>query len=252
MTTTWTSTRMDSGESISAWRTIGRGIALSPELKEGFWGTLFLALLATLGRVVVPIAVQQTLDRGLNAPGGPDTDFMAVMALVAALAIVLTSGASFLMTSRLFASAEKGLATLRIKAFRHVHDLPLLTQSTERRGALVARVTSDVDQVSQFLIFGGIIAIVSVGQIAVATVIMAIYSWQLTIVVWLCFAPLFLSLRYFQRKLSEAYGVVRRQVGALLSAVSEPVVGAPVVRSYAIEGRTQDRIDTAIDRHKAA
>jgi ATP-binding cassette, subfamily B, bacterial len=252
MTTTWTSTRMDSGESISAWRTIGRGIALSPELKEGFWGTLFLALLATLGRVVVPIAVQQTLDRGLNAPGGPDTDFMAAMALVAALAIVLTSGASFLMTSRLFASAEKGLATLRIKAFRHVHDLPLLTQSTERRGALVARVTSDVDQVSQFLIFGGIIAIVSVGQIAVATVIMAIYSWQLTIVVWLCFAPLFLSLRYFQRKLSEAYGVVRRQVGALLSAVSEPVVGAPVVRSYAIEGRTQDRIDTAIDRHKAA
>jgi ATP-binding cassette, subfamily B, bacterial len=250
--TTFMSTRMDSGESISAWRTIGRGVALSPELKEGFWGTLLLALLATMGRVVVPIAVQQTLDRGLNAPGGPDTDFMVAMALLAALAIVVTSGASFLMTSRLFASAEKGLATLRIKAFRHVHDLPLLTQSTERRGALVARVTSDVDQVSQFLIFGGIIAIVSVGQIAVATVIMAIYSWQLTIVVWLCFAPLFLSLRYFQRKLSEAYGVVRRQVGALLSAVSEPVVGAPVVRSYAIEARTQDRIDRAIDRHRAA
>jgi ATP-binding cassette, subfamily B, bacterial len=252
MTATATSTRMDSGESMSAWRTIGRGVALSPELKEGFWGTLFLALLATLGRVVVPIAVQQTLDRGLDAPGGPDTDFMVTMALVAALAIVVTSGASFLMTSRLFASAERGLATLRIKAFRHVHDLPLLTQSTERRGALVARVTSDVDQVSQFLIFGGIIAIVSVGQIAMATVIMAVYSWQLTIVVWLCFAPLFLSLRYFQRKLSEAYGVVRRQVGALLSAVSEPVVGAPVVRSYAIEARTQDRIDQAIDRHRAA
>ena len=55
------------------------------------------------------------------------------------------------MTYRLFTSAERGLATLRIKAFRHVHDLPLLTQNTERRGALVSRVTSDVDQVSQFL-----------------------------------------------------------------------------------------------------
>ena len=252
MTVLPTSTTMDSGESISAWRTIGRGIELSPELKEGFWGTLALAVLATLGRVVVPVAVQQTLDRGLNASGGPDTQFMTTMALVAALAIVVTSVASFLMTSRLFASAERGLATLRIKAFRHVHDLPLLTQNTERRGALVARVTSDVDQVSQFLIFGGIIAVVSVGQIAVATVIMAIYSWQLTIVVWLCFAPLFLSLRYFQRKLSEAYGVVRRQVGVMLSAVSEPVVGAAVVRSYAIEARTQERIDQAVDRHKAA
>lgn len=253
MSTATTSTAMDTGESMKAWRTIARGIELSPELKAGFWGTLFFAVVATLGRVVVPIAVQQTLDRGLNGPdGGPDTGFMTLMVVLAAVAIVVTAASSYLMTSRLFAAAETGLATLRIKAFRHVHDLPLLTQNTERRGALVARVTSDVDQVSQFLIFGGIIAVVSVGQILVATVIMAWYSWQLTIVVWLCFAPLFLSLRFFQRRLSEAYGVVRRQVGAMLSAVSEPVVGAAVVRSYAIEDRTQRRIDTAIDRHKAA
>ena len=243
---------MSTGESISAWRTIARGVDFSPELKEGIWLTGFFAVLATLGRVVVPIAVQQTLDRGLNGPGGPDTAFMTKMAVLAGVAIVVTSGASYLMTSRLFATAERGLATLRIKAFRHVHDLPLLTQNTERRGALVARVTSDVDQVSQFLVFGGMIAVVSVGQIIVATLIMAYYSWQLTLVVWLCFAPLFLSLRYFQRKLSEAYGVVRSQVGVMLSAISEPVVGAAVVRSYAIEKRTQDRIDTAVDRHRAA
>ncbi|MGH3331658.1 MAG: ABC transporter ATP-binding protein, partial [Nocardioidaceae bacterium] len=246
------STTMDTGESIGAWRTIRRGVDFSPELKEGFWGTMVLAVLATAGRVVVPISVQQTLDRGLNAPGGADTGFMTTMAAVAAVAIVVTGAASYFMTSRLFTSAERGLATLRIKAFRHVHDLPLLTQSTERRGSLVARVTSDVDQVSQFLIFGGMIAVVSVGQILVATVIMAVYSWQLAILVWLCFAPLFLSLRYFQRKLSEAYGVVRQQVGVMLSAISEPVVGAAVVRSYAIEERTQDRIDTAIDKHRAA
>ncbi|HZJ04202.1 MAG TPA: ABC transporter ATP-binding protein [Nocardioidaceae bacterium] len=247
-----TTTSLDTGESIGAWRTIARGIDFSPELKEGYRGTLFFGVLATLGRVVVPIAVQQTLDRGLNAPGGPDTGFMTTMAVIAGLSIVLTGGASYLMTARLFTSAERGLATLRIKAFRHVHDLPLLTQNTERRGALVSRVTSDVDQVSQFLIFGGIIAVVSVGQIIIATVVMAVYSWQLTLVVWICFAPLFLSLRYFQRKLSEAYGVVRRQVGILLSAISEPVVGAAVVRSYAIERRTQDRIDTAINKHRAA
>ncbi|MGN6577304.1 MAG: ABC transporter ATP-binding protein [Nocardioides sp.] len=245
-------TLLDTGESISAWQTIRRGVELSPELKAGIGGTLVLAVLATLGRVVVPIAVQQTLDRGLGASGGPDLGFMTRMALLAGVAIVVTGVASYLMTSRLFTSAERGLASLRVKAFRHVHDLPLLTQSTERRGALVSRVTSDVDQVSQFLIFGGIIAIVSVGQIAIATVVMAFYSWQLTLVVWICFLPLFLSLRYFQRKLSEAYGVVRRQVGMMLSAISEPVVGAAVVRSYAIEKRTQDRIDDAIDRHKAA
>ena len=243
---------MDTGESLAAMRTIGRGVELSPELKDGIGGTLGFAVLSTVGRIVVPVAVQQTLDKGVNAPGGPDLRFTTVVAAIAAVAVLVTALASYKMTYRLFTSAERGLATLRIKAFRHVHDLPLLTQNTERRGALVSRVTSDVDQVSQFLIFGGIISVVSVGQVAIATVVMAIYSWQLTIVVWVCFLPLFLSLRYFQRRLSAAYGVVRQQVGVMLSKVSEPVVGAATVRSYAIETRTQARIDEAIDRYKDA
>jgi ABC-type multidrug transport system fused ATPase/permease subunit len=209
-------------------------------------------VVSTLGRVIVPIAVQQTLDHGVNAASGPDIGFTATMAAVSLVAVVVTGIASYLMTARLFRSAERGLATLRIKAFRHVHDLPVLTQNTERRGALVSRVTSDVDQVSQFLVFGGIIALVSVGQIVVATVVMAVYSWQLTIVVWLCFLPLFLSLRYFQRKLSAAYGEVRRQVGIMLGAISEPVVGAATVRSYAVEDRTQQRIDASIDANLKA
>ncbi|WKN50114.1 ABC transporter ATP-binding protein [Nocardioides sp. Arc9.136] len=246
------STVMDSGEDIGAIRTIRRGVHFSPELKEGIGGTLVLAVLASIGQVVVPVVVQQVLDRGVNGPDGPDVSFTVWAGVIAALAIVVTSWASYAMTTRLFTTAERGLATLRTKAFRHVHDLPLLTQNTERRGALVARVTSDVDQVSQFLVFGGLLFVVSVGQVVIATIVMVVYSWQLALVVWLCFAPLFLSLRYFQRKLSDAYGTVRRQVGLMLSAVSEPVVGAAVVRSYAVEDRTQRRIDEAIDAHKAA
>lgn len=245
-------TAMDSGENISAWQTIKRGAEISPELRQGLWGTIVLALLGTAGRVVVPVAVQQTLDKGINAPGGIDQSYVVAMAIVAAAAMVLTGVSSYLMTARLFTTAERGLATLRIKAFRHVHDLPLLTQNTERRGALVSRVTSDVDQVSQFLVFGGIIGIISVGQIVVATLIMLVYSWQLTIVVWVCFLPLFASLQFFQRRLSESYGVVRQMVGQMLSVVAEPVVGALVVRTHAIEDRTQARIDDSINRYQAA
>ncbi|MDP2772595.1 MAG: ABC transporter ATP-binding protein, partial [Nocardioides sp.] len=200
----------------------------------------------------MPIAVQQTLDRGLARAGGPDLSFTVWMGVVAAVGLLITSWASYAMTARLFSTSERGLATLRIKAFRHVHDLPLLTQNTERRGALVSRVTSDVDQVSQFLVFGGLLFVVSIGQVLIATIVMLFYSWQLALVVWVCFAPLFLSLRFFQRKLSEAYGTVRRQVGIMLSAISEPVVGAAVVRSYAVEARTQARIDEAIAIHQSA
>lgn len=247
-----TGTSVHSGEQIGAWDTLRRGVAHSPELAEGFRLTLLLALLGTAGRVVVPVAVQQTLDRGLMAPGGTDLGFVTQMAVLAALAILVTGISSFFMTARLFTAAERGLATLRTKAFRRVHDLPVLTQDTERRGSLVSRVTSDVDQVSQFLVFGGIFGIISVGQILLATVVMLFYSWQLTLLVWVAFAPLFLALRFFQRRLSLAYGTVRRSVGAMLSAISEPVVGAVTVRSYAIERRTQERIDQAIRVNQVA
>ena len=239
-------TRMDTGEDIAAMETIRLGMKYSPELREGLGWTLALAVIASCGQVVVPIAVQQTLDRGLNSPGGPRIGFVIWMGVAAALAVLLTSLASYFMTKRLFTTSERGLATLRTKAFRHVHDLPLLTQNTERRGALVSRVTSDVDQVSQFLVFGGLIFVVSIGQMLVATVLMLVYSWELAAVVWLAFAPLFLSIRWFQKKLSAAYTVVRHQVGVLLGAISEPVVGAAVVRSYGVEERTQARIDDAI------
>ena len=236
----------------TAWRTIRRGLALSPEMREGIGLTLVLALAATAGRLVVPIAVQQTVDRGLLAPGGPDLGFVRTTAMVAVVAVGVTALAAYAMNYRIFRASEAGLATLRTKAFRHVHDLSVLTQSTERRGALVSRVTSDVDTLSQFVQWGGLLLVVSVGQLLLATVVMAVYSWQLTLLVWVCFLPLFVLLRYFQRRVAAAYGVVRERVGAMLGAVSESVVGAQVVRAYAAEARTQERIDTAVERHRAA
>nr|WP_202893480.1 ABC transporter ATP-binding protein [Kribbella italica] len=227
-----------------------QGIKVSPELARGWWITGLLALTMTGGRIVVPIAVQQTIDKGLSGPGGPDMSFVAWMCAACVGGILVTAFASYLTTVRLAINSESGLATMRIKAFRHVHDLPVLTQSTERRGALVSRVTSDVDTVSQFLQFGGFIFLVSIGQMLLATVVMFVYSWQLALVVLICFIPLFASLKSLQRLMSAAYGVVRAKVGEMLSAIAEPVVGAQVVRAYAIERRTQQRIDASIEDYR--
>ena len=48
-----------------AFATLRRGLRLMPEFRRGLPVTSLLALIATAGRVVVPIAVQQTIDRGL-------------------------------------------------------------------------------------------------------------------------------------------------------------------------------------------
>jgi ATP-binding cassette subfamily B protein len=244
--------RVGSGEQVTGWQILRRGLELSPALREGLGVTLLLAALSTIGAAIVPVVIQKTIDQGLLGEGGIDREQVSTFAWIAGGIVALTAVAAYWMKVRLYRASESGLAELRIKAFRHVHDLPVLTQDTERRGALVSRVTSDVDQVSLFLQFSGILMVISLGQIVVATVIMAIYSWHLTLIVWACFLPLVMSLRHFQKRMSAAYTHVRATVGDMLSTISEPVVGAAIVRAHDIAPRTQRRVDAAIDTNLAA
>nr|WP_230414718.1 ABC transporter ATP-binding protein [Micromonospora tarapacensis] len=227
-----------------------RGLALSPQLRVGLAGTLGLALVYMIGRVAVPVAVQQGIDRGIA--GGLDLDALFVVVGVTAAVLVVTTACGYLMMRRLFTVSETALAAVRVRAFRHVHDLSMLHQQSERRGSLVSRVTSDVDQITQFLQWGGVILLVNLGQLAVTTAVMLAYSWQLTLVVFAAFVPAVLVIRLLQRRLAAAYGVVRQRTGALLAAVGESVVGAPVIRAYGIAGRTSRRLDEAIDGQRQA
>ncbi|PFG43088.1 ABC-type multidrug transport system fused ATPase/permease subunit [Isoptericola jiangsuensis] len=232
--------------------TLRRGVQISPQIVHGLWLTLAIAVVAAAGRVVVPLTVQRTVDDGILADGGPDTSRIVLLTAVAAGAIVVAGMCTAVVNIRLFRSTESGLAALRVKAFRHVHDLSTLSQGSERRGSLVSRVTGDVDTISLFVQWGGIMLLVSSLQIIVATVLMAVYSPVLTVVVWLCFVPLFLVLRRAQRSVGERFARVRAKVGTMLGAVSEAVVGAETVRAYGVADRTGRRIDAAVEDTRLA
>jgi ATP-binding cassette, subfamily B, bacterial len=245
--------RTDSAEAErGTFATLLAGLRLAPEFRVGLPVTVLLALLATAGRVVVPVAVQQTIDHGLSGPGAPDLGLVRRACLLAALAVVVTAVASFAMNVRLYRTTESGLAALRVGAFRRVHDLSVLHQATERRGSLVSRVTGDVDTISTFMQWGGLLVVTSSAQVLLATVLMLVWSWQLTLLVYVCFLPLVLSVRLLQRRLHTAYRLVRERIGELLGAISESVVGAPVIRAHGVEARTAARIDSAVDRTMAA
>lgn len=243
---------LDAAPRQSGWAVLRRGLALSPEFRQGFGVTVVLAAVATAGRIVVPLAVQQTIDNGLRADGGPDLGLVRWMVALAAVAVVVTAVCSYAMNVRVYNASERGLATLRVRAFRHVHDLSTLHQQTERRGSLVSRVTGDVDTITRFIQQGGLMVVISAGQLVVVSALMLVYSWQLTLLVWLCFAPLFFLLKGFQKRVAAAADAVRVQAGRMLGAIAEPVVGASVVRAHAIEDRTAARIDDAIDGHRKA
>jgi putative ABC transport system ATP-binding protein len=92
------------------------------------------------------------------------------------------------------------------------------------------------------------LVLVSAAQVLLTTLVMVFWSWQLTLLVYVCFLPMVLAIRFFQRALQSAYKIVRERIGELLGAVAESVVGAPVIRAYGVQARTADRIDGAVGR----
>ncbi|MBW3667354.1 MAG: ABC transporter ATP-binding protein/permease, partial [Actinobacteria bacterium] len=231
--------------------TVRRGLALSPELRLGLAGTIAIAVVATAGRVIVPVVIQQIIDRGIQG-GDVDLDFVINMTLAALVAVVVTAGATGWMHLRLARVSETALSGLRVRAFRHIHDLSMLHQASEQRGVLVARVTSDVDQISRFMQWAGLMLLVNGGQALLALIVMLVLSPWLGLVVLVMVPGLMLMIRAFQGRLEVAYLTVRERVGRMLALLAETVVGAPVIRAYGIEDRTRERLEETIEAHRTA
>ncbi|MGH2673538.1 MAG: ABC transporter ATP-binding protein [Actinomycetota bacterium] len=234
----------------SAWSVLIAGLRLSPELRKGLGLTVAVSLGAVVGNLVVPILVQQIFDHGFRGGFRPGFVFGLCGAAFALVLVAFLAGRA--AARRLVRASEEALMALRVRGFEHIHRLSIATQSQERRGVFVARVTADVDTLSKFTEEGGIAWIWAVVQISATLVIMLLYSWQLTIPVVLLVAPLLLVMGTLQAKMSEAYDLVRGRVGEMLSEVSESVMGADVVRAYGLEDQVDARVKRSIrDRYRA-
>ncbi len=232
-----------------------RGLGEATELRKVLPGAVLLALVAGGGRVVVPVLVQQVLDRWIIGParGRPAPDVgLWVPVLAAMVAVFLTAWAQAVTQRRLLTAAEASLASLRVRAFRHVHRLSLADLAEEQRGALLSRVTSDPETISQFLAWGGLMWIVNGALMLVTTIVMVVYDWRLALVAIVTVAPLALLLRVVQRRLVGAYDALRSRVGDTLAALAEAIGGLHVIRAAGAEADATERVDETVRARRQA
>jgi len=238
--------------SPGALATVARGLRAAPQARRGLAVTVLLGVVATGGRIVPPVAVQRVVDGALLAPGGPDAASVA-WPLAAATAAVLVAGlAGYGMFTRLVRVSEAALFELRVSALRRVQDLSILHQAQEQRGALVSRVTGDVDRISRFLQRGGVTLIVNSAQVVLTLAVMAWYSVPLTLLVLAVFAPLAWLLRVGLPRVVAAHRAERGAMGRMLAGLAESVVGAESVRAFGAQTRANRRLHEAVDEHYTA
>ena len=235
--------------------TIGAGVRVAPSLRRGLGLTIVLALVGAAGRVVVPILLQQAIDRGFSRIDGRTTVDVGVIGTLCSIGFVslLIAGvAQRTAVLRLGRSSEEALFGLRSRLFQHVHRISVEDHNDEKRGALVARVTSDVETLSQFFSWGGLAFLLNGALMLIVSLVMLAYDWILALVVIAVSAPLFVVLRRVQAHLVAAYDRVRETNGAMLGSSAEIINGAETLTAYRVGDVYAARtVELAEDRARA-
>ncbi len=241
----------DDAQPIKAMEVLRDGVRTTPELKKGFAASLSFAMVIALGRLVVPIAIQQILDKGIS-DGSPDWPFVVWTCAAAAAAIVGLAVLNRITYFRLMTTAENVLYGLRTRAFAHVHRLSISHHNEAKKGVLVSRVTSDIETLAQFASWGAVSWAVNTTMIVVALAMTAIYSWQLALVIIAVLTPVLPIMRLVQSRQLTAYDNLRTSVGDTLSEISETVGGIRVIRAYGDVGAARRRLMGRIDKQYRA
>lgn len=228
--------------------TIRAGIAQAPALGRGLAITFLLALLGAAGRASLPIVIQLAIDNGLDTGSGGGSvrvDYIVRLCAIAAAIIIAAAVCQRMAVYRLGTAAEEGLYGLRVRLFDHIHRLSLADHNEERRGALVARVTSDIETLTMFFAWGGLAWMLDLSLMFVVACVMLAYDWVLAVVAFAVVAPLIIVLRFVQARLVRAYDKVREDNAQMLSLMSETVSGAETLQAY-------DAVEPAIERLEQA
>ena len=227
--------------------TIRAGIEHAPALGRGLSVTFLLALVGAIGRVTIPVVMQQAIDKGF-IDGNVRVDFILQLCGAAALIVLAAAVAQRAAVYRLGSSAEEGLYGLRVRLFEHIHRLSLADHNEERRGALVARVTSDIETLTMFFAWGGLAWLLDLSLMFVVACMMLAYDWVLSLVAFGVVAPLILVLRLVQQRLVGAYDRVRSNNSGMLSTISETVSGVETLQAYDAVEPALVRVEEATER----
>lgn len=210
---------------------------------------LLLATVAASGRIVIPVTIQYALDHALLSDADAATRSRVVTGAVAVgvTAVLLAMLASALMNHRLIRAVEQALYELRVAAFARILRLSPADPRAESGGALVARVTNDVDVVTLYAQSGGITLVQNIAQMLLALAVMLVYSWPPAVLVLLIGLGVPLAGHSLQRWVGRRFDTVRRRIGELYAGLLEVLVGIDTIRGYGIEERMGERAAAQID-----
>ena len=237
---------------LGVFPTLRRAAAVLPEFRRGLGVTVALAAVGAAGRLILPILIRSAIDDGL---AGTDVARVSLgrvgrLCLVAVLATVITQAGTRAAAYRLGAWSERMMAELRRRCVDRFLAMSLDEHAGQRRGALVARATTDVESIARFFEWGAISWLVNSVIVVVLAGFLLATDLRLGSLALVITLPVVLMLRWLQHRLLRAYSTVRAHVGAYLGLAAEMVSGAAEIRVYQAEPVMRSRAETSINSRR--
>jgi ATP-binding cassette, subfamily B, bacterial len=209
-----------------------RSIKMAGEFRRTAALAMFYVVITVLCALAGPVLVRHGIDSGINAKDARVLN-MTVIAYLVAVAIAYVIGR--LQYVALNSAGEGFLRLLRIRVFTQMQRQSMAFFDREKAGVLVARMTADVESMSELVQWGLMQFLSSFLLLFFAFFLLLSMSWQLTLISLIVFPFLIAASVKFQRDSSRAYLEVREKVGANLSALQEGITGVRVIQAYARE-----------------
>jgi len=215
-------------------RLIGGGVAL---------------LVGTAAALAPPYLAKIAIDEGIR---GDDTQLLGIVVAVFVAVAVVGWLAGIAQTYLTGWVGERVLADLRLRLFRHLGRLSLGFYERNRTGAIVSRLTNDVEALDQ-LVTDGVTSLIQNFLVLIGSaVILVLLDWRLALATLLVFPLMAVVTAIFRRLSTRAYRRVRERLGTVTATLQEDISGMRVVQAFAREPQADERFREVSSHYRAA
>jgi ABC-type multidrug transport system fused ATPase/permease subunit len=223
------------------------------ELLRPYRGRVMLAfvalLLATAATLAPPPLAKLAIDQGITPK---DTGTLNLVVVAFVISALVYWGASYAQTYLVGWVGQRALQDLRIQLFAHLQTLSVNFYSRRQAGAIISRLTNDVEALDQ-LVSDGVVTLFASTLTLLGTA--AILFWldaELALLTLLIFPVLGIASFVFRIISADAYRLTREKLAAITAYLQETLSGIRVVRAFAQETRHKDRFAALNDENRNA
>jgi ABC-type multidrug transport system fused ATPase/permease subunit len=194
-----------------------------------------------------PYLAKLAVDDGIVARDLDTLTIVVAVFVVAGIAAFVLSAAQTYVTGWV---GERALADLRIQLFRHLQRLSLGYYERNRTGAIVSRITNDVEALDQ-LVTDGISSLVQNTLVLAGTVVVLfLLDWRLALATLVVLPLMALATAWFRSRSNRAYRQVRERLGLVTATLAEDISGMRVVQSFTREPTSQTTFRGVNERYR--